>query len=108
MTKFPSNLQVVSVPNEGARSKVQGNLFNKMGRVKGHTDLYMFWVIGETTFIAWLEMKKPTGALSKSQNKFLNSIPFSTNSFKGAAYSFVEGRDLVTKWVERSKVVSLF
>jgi len=111
-TKYPTEtsggFQVIFVANEGARSVVQGARFNRMGRVKGHSDLYMFWEMHGIMFIGWLEMKKPDGEVRSEQDDFLNSIPITNNSFKGIAYSFNEGKEIVDGWISRSKVVSQF
>ena len=106
-TKYPSknnplNFEIIFVANEGARSVIQGAQFKRMGRLKGHSDLYMFWAVNNVGYVAWLEMKKPTGKLRNDQDEFLDSIPNTTNFYKGAAYSFNEGKELISSWIKLS------
>lgn len=102
MMKYLSNPDIIAVINEGTSSKIQGAKFKKMGRRKGHTDLYLHWTIQNITFFFWLELKAEDGSLKKEQKIFLKNLPNSFNTYKGVAWSLAEGRDLIIRAIDNS------
>lgn len=88
---------IIHIPNEGKRSPRTGDLLKRMGLRPGFPDLFLFQPRGKWHGLA-IEMKTPTGKVSKEQEE--NLLRLNKNGYAvKVAYSSTEAIESIERYM---------